>query len=116
LLAEKYQQNNNLLAALDKLWGNGINMIDEEFLWKAFQGMNKGKVNMEETITDFAISNLVNVFTSQTQVLFELERQRSKGCKDRELERRGSENGQLISTKQNNSKIRKINKLSKGGL
>jgi hypothetical protein len=81
LLATKYQQNNELSAALDKLLGNGIIIIDEEFLRKAFQGMNKGKVNTEQTITDFAISNLVNAFTSPAQVLLELETKRSEGRK-----------------------------------
>ena len=81
LLATKYQQNDDLSAALDKLLGNGIDMIDEECILKAFQGVKNGRANAKQTITDFAISKLVNALTSPTQVLFELETRKSEGRK-----------------------------------
>jgi hypothetical protein len=56
LLATKYHRNIDFSAALNKLLDSGIDVIDEGFLRKAFQGLNKVKVNTEQTITDFAIS------------------------------------------------------------
>jgi hypothetical protein len=56
-------------------------MIDEECILKAFQGVKNGRANAKQTITDFAISNLVNALTSPTQVLFELETRNSEGRK-----------------------------------
>jgi len=41
-----------LSAALDKLLGNGIDMIDEECILKAFQGVKNGRANAKQTITD----------------------------------------------------------------
>jgi hypothetical protein len=76
LLAVECKRNAELSAALDKLLGNGMNI--QEYLSKVFQRKNKSRANREQTITDFAISNLVNAFYCPEKVLCELETKKVK--------------------------------------
>jgi hypothetical protein len=67
LLATKCKCNEDVSAALDKLLGSEMNIVDEGSLSKVFQDV-KDRAKTEQTITNIAISNLVNGILAQSKL------------------------------------------------